>query len=263
MGRVRSMSTNFSPADKIRFALERAERIAREQDWKEYREMEERHRRARFHEPEHGKLHTYRHYECRCEKCVQAYEAEKARRRATYVSRAKPKPPPKPPKREVKAHMHGTSTGYSYGCRCERCRDTRRKWAKQYRTRQHGTEYVYTLGCRCKKCTQAHTEARNRRRARSFPNPNKKIEHGTDKGYTHDKCRCEECKKAHREAVSRRKKARREYYRQHPEMIPTDKHGTSNGYVVYSCRCDECREAHRVDTAQRRARKREQENARD
>lgn len=255
------MSTNtLTPAQKAKAALAEAERLAWEQDWAEYRELEEKHRRARFNLPDpkkipHGRPRGYTYYKCRCKECRNAwriYMAERYRKRRE-ANPPKPRPAPKGVNgRRVKAEMHGTLTGYTYGCRCDRCRDARKKWAKKNKTKQHGTEYVYTLGCRCKPCTQAHTEARARRRQRVEPLP--LTEHGTDKGYTHYKCRCDSCRTAHNAKVKERNKNRREYYREHPEMIPDSKHGTVTGYTSYSCRCDRCKEAHRVSTANRRAR---------
>lgn len=78
---------------------------------------------------------------------------------------------------------HGTSSGYTYGCRCIPCKDARiaqvREWqyrnpgkAREYRERSvitasHGTRSRYNRGCRCDDCREANnTYARARRGVR-------------------------------------------------------------------------------------------------
>lgn len=246
----------LSPAEKARQALALAEARALEAEWDAYRAQEEQHRKARFGIPDwtHGVYTTYSRG-CRCDECRNAWREyrNESNRKYREANPLPPRPKPKGMGRRIKAEMHGTQTGYVYGCRCDRCKDTRRKWAKKNKTQKHGTEYVYHLGCRCRQCTEAHTTARTRRRERSVILPLR--EHGSDNGYTHYKCRCEECTKAHRIATKLRVIKIREYYKNNPHMVPDSKHGTTNGYTTYYCRCDRCKEAHRVDTAERRARK--------
>jgi hypothetical protein len=62
---------------------------------------------------------------------------------------------------------HGTVTGYSYGCRCDKCREAERNRKKQIGKKlkadttdpRHGTSTGYMYGCRCLKCTTANTYA--------------------------------------------------------------------------------------------------------
>lgn len=63
--------------------------------------------------------------------------------------------------------LHGTPTGYYYGCRCERCKQAESDYLKKRRKRylyeleenpidpRHGTPYGYNLGCRCEFCRRA------------------------------------------------------------------------------------------------------------
>ena len=58
---------------------------------------------------------------------------------------------------------HGTYTGYTYGCRCDRCKLAKRKrneaMAAQMlvdpQDKRHGTYTGYTYGCRCDRCKAA------------------------------------------------------------------------------------------------------------
>lgn len=61
---------------------------------------------------------------------------------------------------------HGTLTGYSYGCRCDRCREARRIRRAEDKRKlladpsdpRHGTTTGYDCGCRCDRCKQAKHE---------------------------------------------------------------------------------------------------------
>ena len=61
-------------------------------------------------------------------------------------------PPPKP-------RQHGTYSSYTYGCRCDLCRDAKRAYTRHKQAKQrapHGTNYGYSkLGCRCEHCREA------------------------------------------------------------------------------------------------------------
>ena len=257
------MITNtLTPAQEAKKRLAEAEARATALEWERYREAEEAHRLVRFPDLgwNHGIVSTYTNRRCRCDECREAWRVyvKDLNKRKREANPRPPKPAPHGRGRRIKAEMHGTLTGYAYGCRCDRCKDARRTWVKTDRAKNHGTEYVYHLGCRCKRCTQAHTTARDARRRKEIPIPLR--EHGTDRGYTHFKCRCDECREAHNAAMRVRNMKMRTYYREHPEMIPDSKHGTETGYTSYSCRCDKCKESHRIYIAQRRARKREVEN---
>lgn len=76
---------------------------------------------------------------------------------------------------------HGrTSTGYRYGCRCEKCVAAMRAYLNEWRHRtgrhkpraqylaeiapEHGTESRYK-SCRCSECRDAANAARRKRRA--------------------------------------------------------------------------------------------------
>lgn len=43
-------------------------------------------------------------------------------------------------RRPVRDHQHGTTTGYSYGCRCEACRDAWRSYQRGYTGPRVGAE---------------------------------------------------------------------------------------------------------------------------
>lgn len=156
------MSTNtLTPAQQARNLLAHAEEEARLRDWAEYRELEYRHRLARFGIPdtrkwEHGTVYSYSR-KCRCAECKRAW-ADYMYERNKKIREANPKPPRIPkgrPGRTVKDHMHGTLTGYSYGCRCDKCKSAHAE-ARPKSNTKHGTERAYTKKkCRCRKCVKA------------------------------------------------------------------------------------------------------------
>lgn len=82
---------------------------------------------------------------------------------------------------------------------------------------EHGTTSRYTYGCRCTDCRSAkyfYDKARHAAaRELAAANP-RYIPHGTTTGYQHWGCRCEQCRAAARAAKQRwpsatRKRARR------------------------------------------------------
>lgn len=60
----------------------------------------------------HGTKYAYKRKDCRCEVCV---EAQRERWLTEYHRNKKLKGKP------VKTLVHGTTTGYNYGCRCVDC----------------------------------------------------------------------------------------------------------------------------------------------
>ena len=107
----------------------------------------------------HGTYNGYKHYGCRCRKCVKAYKEACERGKARYKAQmANPDDP-----------RHGTITGYQYGCRCEKCKAADKaynKAEKNYHSKKmadpnhpkHGTITGYGYGCRCDKCREANNE---------------------------------------------------------------------------------------------------------
>lgn len=76
--------------------------------------------------------------------------------------------------------LHGTTTGYGYGCRCDECRaanteamraaNARRRAALAVTapTLKHGTKGAYSNhGCRCEACVEAVREANRKRPSRA------------------------------------------------------------------------------------------------
>ena len=73
---------------------------------------------------------------------------------------------------------HGTYAGYTYGCRCEKCRAAAREHRLAFRAREsdrfeddgwryHGTITGYTYGCRCDRCRAAGRAYRAARKEKS------------------------------------------------------------------------------------------------
>ena len=62
---------------------------------------------------------------------------------------------------------HGTITGYSYGCKCKKCRAAEYERKKRIGEKlkadptdpRHGTAAGYQYGCRCLECSRANTYA--------------------------------------------------------------------------------------------------------
>lgn len=85
----------------------------------------------------HGTVRGYIHYECRCDDCLQANREYYGRRSLIeYLT-------------DVAAE-HGTESGYSVGCRCDRCREAsaaarrRRRYANIEVARAYDREYKRT-----------------------------------------------------------------------------------------------------------------------
>lgn len=175
---------------------------------------------------------------------------------------------------EMKANSHdrrhGTSGGYSYGCRCDKCRIAFKKDEAKSRNktfeemqadpndRRHGTAYGYNCGCRCERCKEAIKRAGKIKQekvlAKMQENPNDE-HHGTIYGYRCG-CRCEKCSEAGRLYRKRyemtdngRAKNKSAQIRSKAKVFqslkadPNDKrHGTVYGYGC-GCRCGRCKEA--------------------
>lgn len=75
--------------------------------------------------------------------------------------------------------VHGTTTGYAYGCRCDECKRASTTAASEYRARTGGREVPYNL-------------------------------HGTSNAYTNYGCRCDLCKQTARDKWQRDKAAKKE-----------------------------------------------------
>lgn len=140
---------------------------------------------------------------------------------------------------------HGTYTGYTYGCRCDRCVEVgrsksrafnarrRAKQTAQQKTREWQKNRVanghasYCPGCGkfttrasgfCCKCDPAPKETRKERTVRYLAellaNP-KDPRHGTTTGYTYG-CRCVACATAAREQRKKRAAKKAEKKGPHP-----------------------------------------------
>jgi len=78
--------------------------------------------------------------------------------------------------------QHGSTSRYSYGCRCQPCKDAQAAYQRELRARKegddyqprkrgrkaatlaHGTTSGYSKGCRCPECKQAQSEHGRRKR---------------------------------------------------------------------------------------------------
>jgi hypothetical protein len=80
-------------------------------------------------------------------------------------------------KRPRGSSVHGSTTGYAYGCRCDQCRTASAEYTLAYRqskpprprrqrTLVHGTTSGYSYGCRCVPCREAKAEQGRAYRAR-------------------------------------------------------------------------------------------------
>ena len=119
----------------------------------------------------HGTTTGYKHHECRCERCVEAY-------RSYHRRYAKLKRKGLVGSKEIPEHVHGTLGGYTnWGCKCEACRAAhasdvaRRKQTNLYRMvpdSAHGKLHGYHYwGCRCPECKKAVRLYTRARRARA------------------------------------------------------------------------------------------------
>lgn len=119
--------------------------------------------------PPHGTKRRYRRG-CKCEQCRATYaEYQREYRRKIREKNPLPeRPPPKGRGREIKDHMHGTLTGYVYGCRCEKCTEEhKRRRPKQGIPAEHGSYLAYTrYECRCTRCTRGYREKKREYRRR-------------------------------------------------------------------------------------------------
>ena len=72
-------------------------------------------------------------------------------------------------KRPRGSSVHGTTTGYAYGCRCSECKSASAKYTRAYneskprkvrrqRTLVHGTLTGYSYDCRCDLCCAAQRQ---------------------------------------------------------------------------------------------------------
>jgi hypothetical protein len=108
----------------------------------------------------------------------------------------------------------------------------------------HGTSTCYRAGCRCDQCRRANAVAcyhlKRAREALSLPPGDPR--HG-ENGYANYSCRCPVCKEGRR-LVIRERAAR---------LAPDDpRHGSASTYANHGCRCDACTEACRVYRARLR-----------
>jgi len=223
----------LTPAQYTKRLIEQAKERAALEEWEEY-EQENRAQlailRGREHRPITHGMSGYRRG-CRCDEC-KASRAQYAREwRARQPKREKPEPQGMKD-RTLKEWMHGSQTGYVYGCRCDRCREAWRVSRPKSNTK-HGTEYGYRKGCRCRSCVKAERDARYRRLGRTPPRVSKRP-HGTRAKYSAG-CRCSKCKLANRE-YTRERRAREKRHAEvsqsrenstaqtvtHPDVLPVE-----------------------------------------
>jgi hypothetical protein len=105
----------------------------------------------------------------------------------------------------------------------------------------HGTTTCYDAGCRCDACRTANTEYHSRYRRQRFNSAadrTDEIPHGTKGGYRNWGCKCDECVAA---GSAENLKQRRNRLRR-KESTP---HGTLSGYQSWGCRCVPCINASR------------------
>lgn len=221
-------TNQLSPAQLAKKLVEHAKKVEEQQFWALYEADNMRARNARLGIPHtrapHGTLRRFR-TGCRCDAC---YEKQNAYWRE-YRSRKRaetPKAPraPRVERREVRDDQHGTITGYSYGCRCDSCKQARRDYYQLSKRPKeqipHGTLTKYRYGCRCEPCRHS-TRVSRKHGANEYKNG----------------CRCLTCTEAHREATRRRVAVARS------RKTPAHVHGTDHGYGYYGCRCEPCTKA--------------------
>jgi hypothetical protein len=181
-----------------------------------------------------------------CEKRRTRHKALKERYRAAV--RAGEMEPP-----------HGL-TGYSYGCRCDECRDAqrlarlalnRRKGVRAARSfsadeRAHACEIAASDGAAA--AADQTGVARNTiyewcREAGVTPYRRPPADHGTRARYVRG-CRCESCTTANRENTYAFIRQQTERAQRGEIDIP---HGEVRGYRYYGCRCERCTTANTVE----------------
>lgn len=188
----------LTPAQRTLKLIEDAKRRAERDVWDIYEDENRRQLEALRGPARKPITHGVSGYRrgCRCDDCrtaIREYQREyKARKpKAPRVSKAKGREG-----RTVKEWMHGTHTGYSYGCRCDECKAHHARSRPKSNT-NHGTQYGYRKGCRCSSCVKAVRDARLRRAGREVK-PKRTIpydDHGTRKRYAQG-CRCPKCRQA-------------------------------------------------------------------
>lgn len=85
----------------------------------------------------HGKRYTYTKKRCRCDKCKEA-NAEYKLTKTTYHRSIQASPDRQSLSPDAQAILdkvtHGTLSAYEwYGCRCEKCKETKRRMNDNYR----------------------------------------------------------------------------------------------------------------------------------
>jgi len=157
--------------------------------------------------------------------------------------------------RPVSSDQHGTLTGYSYGCRCDPCRDAKsdytRRWQEQKRASDrvpHGTCNGFdNYGCRCGPCSEAKRErtgseeslSLHRKRQATYRAENREAYNQRQAAWRAE----------NREAYNQSKA---DYRRRSRETPPPEFPHGEGGYVNYGCRCDVCVEATRAAARERR-----------
>jgi len=101
----------------------------------------------------------------------------------------------------MKPEQHGTTTGYTYGCRCSLCKKAMSDAKKQIRSvgippddKRHGTQSGYQRGCRCSACIDAHKLKMTQYKEHLKATGN--FEHGTVNAYNSGGCRCTKCRES-------------------------------------------------------------------
>lgn len=84
------------------------------------------------------------------------------------------------------AFIHGTTTGYTYGCRCADCTEAHSAYMSEYHARNPRVPGDYERA--------RDFAAQQRRMQRGLPEGDSR--HGTVSGYTKWGCRCDPCREA-------------------------------------------------------------------
>jgi hypothetical protein len=143
-------------------------------------------------DPRHGTINGYSNHKCKCRPCRDAGTMQS--RQQTGLDLDAPIIPivdqqnvlnmipvenilndPDDPR-------HGTLTGHAAGCRCEKCRNAKSEYDKQFNLnllqkmqndpnhKNHGTTTGYKVGCRCENCKDTYSKYQRqwRKRKNSF-----------------------------------------------------------------------------------------------